>query len=41
MDYYNNISDPSLEKNQKNISDGQEDMFKMMEKLNLGPRRYV
>ena len=43
MDYYNNIPAPSLDKNQKNFSDfdqmqgTQEDMIKMMEKLNIGP----
>ena len=41
MDYYNNISDNPLEKNQKNFSDfdqniNSQDMLKMMEKLNLG-----
>ena len=42
MDYYNNIPDPSLDKSQKNFSDldqmhySQDDMMKMMEKLNLG-----
>ena len=43
MDYYNNIPAPSLDKNQKNFSDfdqmqgTQEDMIKMMEKLNIDP----
>ena len=42
MDYYNNVPQSSLDKNQKNFLDfepiggSQEDMIKMMEKLNLG-----